>query len=338
MNYAHEKLPVKNFERPKEGIYEVAISKISGKIASENTPKSLTINALFAVKPQQADAGNQIVEYDTLCNGLATDATPEWSRRKGMILAVEPIIESSQSAWKKWIAMNWSNMEWVDEWVDILTDYKDTPCERPSEWAQLLKLSGDLPSGSIGFGRYPIILNYEAQAFARKIVLSLDSQVVTTYDISGNQSKWSITLTPSFDNDNKGQHILRVVLYDRFGYASSLESNITISRGWEIAPIPASTGSTSSESTSNWSSGIKILSPLLWEATIKSWQPAVVSFEVIGTAADTIKVSVDGGVDARSFQTNQEKYQTNFYSLTPGDHIVTIEAGSLRRDVIYHVR
>lgn len=77
MNYAHEKLPVKNFERPKEGIYEVAISKISGKIASENTPKSLTINALFAVKPQQADAGNQIVEYDTLCNGLATDATPE---------------------------------------------------------------------------------------------------------------------------------------------------------------------------------------------------------------------------------------------------------------------
>lgn len=62
------------------------------------------------------------------------------------------------------------------------------------------------------------------------------------------------------------------------------------------------------------------------------------SFEVIGTAADTIKVSVDGGVDARSFQTNQEKYQTNFYGLTPGDHIVTIEAGSLRRDVIYHVR
>ena len=77
MNYAHSTLPVKNFERPKEGIYEVAISKISGKIASENTPKSLTINALFAVKPQQADAGNQIVEYDTLCNGLATDATPE---------------------------------------------------------------------------------------------------------------------------------------------------------------------------------------------------------------------------------------------------------------------
>lgn len=77
MNYAHLTLPVKNFERPKEGIYEVAISKISGKIAGENTPKSLTINALFAVKPQQADTGNQIVEYDTLCNGLATDATPE---------------------------------------------------------------------------------------------------------------------------------------------------------------------------------------------------------------------------------------------------------------------
>lgn len=337
MNYAHEKLPVKNFERPKEGIYDVAISKISGKIASENTPKSLTINALFAVKPQQADAGNQIVEYDTLCNGLATDATPEWSRRKGMILAVEPIIESFQAAWKKWIVVD----DWLEKWVKILTDYKDTPCTRPSEWAQLLKLSGDLPSGSIGFGRYPIVLNYEAQAFAYSIALFLDDNLITSYDIKkelGNQSKWSITLTPSFDNDNKGQHTLRAVLYDRFGYASSLESNITISRGWEIAPIPASTGSTSSESTSNWSSGIKILSPLLWEATIKSWQPAVVSFEVIGTAADTIKVSVDGGVDARSFQTNQEKYQTNFYGLTPGDHIVTIEAGSLRRDVIYHVR
>ena len=44
MNYAHEKIPVKNFERPKEGLYEVAISKISGKVAGENTPKSLTIN------------------------------------------------------------------------------------------------------------------------------------------------------------------------------------------------------------------------------------------------------------------------------------------------------
>jgi penicillin-binding protein 1A len=337
MNYAHEKLPVKNFERPKEGIYEVAISKISGKIAGENTPKSLTINALFAVKPQQADAGNQMVEYDTLCNGLATDATPEWSRRRGMILAVEPIIESSQVAWKKGIAMNWSSIEGVGEDVDILTDYKDTPCERPNEWTQLLKLSGELPSGSIGFGRYPIILNYEAQAFARKIVLSLDSQIVTTYDITGNQSKWSVTLTPSFDNESKWQHVLRAVLYDRFGYASTLESNIVISRGGELAPIPVSTGATASGATSS-SSGIKITSPLLWEATIKSWQPAIVHFEVAGTAADTIKVSVDGGLDARSFQANQEKYQTVFYNLSPGDHIVTIEAWSLRRDVIYHVR
>lgn len=337
MNYAHSTLPVKNFERPKEGIYEAAISKISGKIAGENTPKSLTINALFAVKPQQADAGNQMVEYDTLCNGLATDATPEWSRRKGMILAVEPIIESSQAAWKKGIAMNWSTMEWVDEGVDILTDYKDVPCERPNEWTQLLKLSGELPSGSIGFGRYPILLSYEAQAFARKIILSLDSQIIATYDITGNQSKGSVTLTPSFDNESKWQHTLRVVLYDRFGYASSLESSVTISRGGEVAPIPANTGSTTPESPS-WTPGIQLISPLSWEATIKSWQPATISFEVSWTAADIIKVSVDGGLDARSFEANQEKYQTNFYGLGLGDHIVTIEAGSLRRDVIYHVR
>lgn len=50
-----------------------------------------------------------------------------------MILAVEPIIESSQAAWKKGIAMNWSSIEGVGEDVDILTDYKDTPCERPNE-------------------------------------------------------------------------------------------------------------------------------------------------------------------------------------------------------------
>ena len=335
MNYAHEKLPVKNFERPKEGLYEVAISKISGKVAGENTPKSLTINALFAVKPQQVDAGNQMVEYDTLCNGLATDATPEWSRRKGMIRAVEPIIESSQAAWKKWISM-----EWFDEWVTILTDYKDAPCMRPSEWDKLLKISWNLPEWSIGFGKYSINLQYEAQAFASNIVLFLDDRIITSFDIKkelGNQSKWVITLAPSFDIDNKWQHTLRVVLYDRFGYASSLESNVTISRGGEVAPIPISTGSTSPENTSG-SSGIKVTSPLLWETTIKVWQPAVISFEVTWTAADIIKVSVDGGLDARSFQTNQEKYQTNFYGLTPGDHIVTIEAWSLRRDVIYHVR
>lgn len=101
MNYAHESLPVKQFERPKEGLYEVAISKVSGKLATSATPKSLVINALFAVKPQQSDSGNKIVDYDTLCNGPATDATPADSRRQGMILAVEPIIESSQAAWKK---------------------------------------------------------------------------------------------------------------------------------------------------------------------------------------------------------------------------------------------
>lgn len=111
MNYAHESLPVKQFERPKEGLYEVAISKVSGKLATAATPKSLVVNALFAVKPQQSDSGNKIVEYDTLCNGPATDATPADSRRQGMILAVEPIIESSQAAWKRGLAMNWENTE-----------------------------------------------------------------------------------------------------------------------------------------------------------------------------------------------------------------------------------
>lgn len=167
--------------------------------------------------------------------------------------------------------------------------------------------------------------------------------MIATQEISGNQARGSVTLTPSFDISSAGSHTLRVTVFDRYGYSASTTSNVTISRNGRDAPIPGTaTGSSDSGSSSGasvpvGSDGIVITSPRAGSLSIRSGQSATIAFQVNGTAADTVEVSLNGGEDRRVFTADRSSYQVTFSGLNPGQNIITITAGSLRKDLVVSV-
>ena len=133
------------------------------------------------------------------------------------------------------------------------------------------------------------------------MVLYFDNQVIASQDIGGNQIKGSVTLSPSFDISHAGSHTLKVSVFDRYGYSSSTSSNVTISRNGKEAPIPGGSSGTTqggdnseTPSVPTGSEGIVITSPQAGFLKIRSGQSATISFQVNGTAADTVDVFVDG--------------------------------------------
>lgn len=98
MDFAHKGLPVEEFKKP-DSVYSATISSITGKLASENTPTANRVTGMFAVKPTKFESAGKEVTVDSLCNGKVTDATPTEAIRTGMLVDLEPIIESYDPSW-----------------------------------------------------------------------------------------------------------------------------------------------------------------------------------------------------------------------------------------------
>lgn len=69
-------------------IKKIALSKLSGKLASSNTPLAFITNSLAYIGnlPNDYDAWAKTIEIDGLCNGVISDATTSWDIRKAYII------------------------------------------------------------------------------------------------------------------------------------------------------------------------------------------------------------------------------------------------------------
>jgi len=69
MDYVHtlpEYSTKKDFTRP-DGVYDVTISKTSGRLASNSTPSGQKVETIMAVKPDNYDEGFRTIQVDILC-------------------------------------------------------------------------------------------------------------------------------------------------------------------------------------------------------------------------------------------------------------------------------
>ncbi len=69
-------------------VWEVAISKISGRLVSENTPASFITKSMWYIQtqPSDYDPGMSPLEFDSSCNGLASPYTPKDQLIKGYVM------------------------------------------------------------------------------------------------------------------------------------------------------------------------------------------------------------------------------------------------------------
>ena len=67
MTYALKDLPKEEFKKPAD-IYTYNISKLSGLLATKDTPENMIRSTLMAVKLETYDGGLEAMDIDTLCN------------------------------------------------------------------------------------------------------------------------------------------------------------------------------------------------------------------------------------------------------------------------------
>lgn len=98
MTYALKDLPKEEFKKPKD-IYTYNISKISGLLATKDTPADLVRSTIMAVKLDTYDSGLEAMDIDTLCHSVATNETPADARKTIYIPTAKPIIDGYDPTW-----------------------------------------------------------------------------------------------------------------------------------------------------------------------------------------------------------------------------------------------
>ena len=98
MEYALKDLPKEDWKKP-DSVYNYTIAKMTGKLATEQTPEDQKIATIMAVKLTDYDTGMKSEEIDTLCNGPITEKTPPNARGKFYIPNINPIIDGYDPIW-----------------------------------------------------------------------------------------------------------------------------------------------------------------------------------------------------------------------------------------------
>ena len=98
MTYALKDLPKEEFKKPKD-VYTYNISKLSGHLATNDTPENLIRSTIMAVKLETYDGGMESIEVDTLCYGIATPETPTEARSTVYLPTTKPVIDGYDPAW-----------------------------------------------------------------------------------------------------------------------------------------------------------------------------------------------------------------------------------------------
>lgn len=129
MTFALHDLPKEEFKKPQD-IYTYNISKLSGLLATKDTPENMIRSTLMAVKLDTYDSWLESSEIDTLCNGLATPATPIDSRVTIYTPTVKPIVDGYDP---EWFAGFLSASRKYSSGTGTAIEISKDPCVRPTD-------------------------------------------------------------------------------------------------------------------------------------------------------------------------------------------------------------
>lgn len=129
MTYALKDLPKEEFKKP-EDVYTYNISRLSGLLATKDTPADMVRSTIMAVKLDTYDGGLNTTEIDTLCNGVATPETPADSRITLYTPTVKPIVDGYDP---EWFAGFLSASRKYTSGTGTIAVIGENPCIRPTD-------------------------------------------------------------------------------------------------------------------------------------------------------------------------------------------------------------
>lgn len=308
MNYAHTNAQKLDFTRP-SGVYDVVISRTSGKLANENTPSWQRVETIMAIQPQDSDEWLKTLQIDILCGWPTSANTPEEAIRSVAVPQGKPFIDGFEAGWYKWGV---ASIGYLPDGTAV--KLVNTPCERPTgQWNVTLSIRPALGNGwSLSEWRRLMEATWDGDR-PIKTVRIFQGNVLkfeTTYDEP--KSTWLQRVTIQID---RGSDTLSVEAVDTFGFRYDSSSTVTVS---EI-PTPVSNAEPPK---------ITMINPVEGDASISIYNDQFFNLRFSVTSS-TINNEISVAVDGKTIKTmttgNAFVIPMNEWgSLSPWSHTATV--------------
>lgn len=316
MEFALKKLPKEEFEKPKD-LYTYNITKTSGKLATENTPKDQVVSTIMAVKLEEYDDGFKEMTIDTLCNGPVSENTPAESIKKIFIPNSNPVIDGYDPEWTRgFFEALKMGVTWTGATNGTTTPtLSDTPCERPGGPGDVsisIDVVGNNTSATSGSGKQTIEIGWLGNRDISLVRVSSDGEIKREI-LYGTGAK-STGKERIAMNIPAGTVTINVEVVDRYGFKYAESKTLIIGDGENTTPISA------------WGNPVITMgNPKGKSLSLYTWDTANLRFHIdVSTANREVVVSIDDKLVQSATSGDAFVIPLSSAGLADGSHTVKI--------------
>lgn len=201
MEFAHAWKEKITWKKP-NSLTAVNISTISWLLAPEWFDKNFVVSSFFKNPPTKSDDSLKPIQYDAMCNWKVTDKTPAWAIRNWYYVALHSI-DPNNAVWEAWV------QKWIKDWwaqnifkdiPNIITDYKDEPCERNDNLVNNsnVEIKSNISNWETFINWYNYVeIAYKSTNPLRSIQILLWENIVQEINVENQKSwifKWSLNI------------------------------------------------------------------------------------------------------------------------------------------------
>ena len=233
MNKAVEDHPIENFPVP-DGIEEIEVAKLSGKLPSANTPEDEVVTEVFTSsnQPTEEDDVYAEVEVDGVSGKLPTEDTPESAIEKAVILnfhSQKPGFPNWEEPVQEWVTENYFDRRFLTE---IPEEFDDVHSEKTAKIQPTIRILSPQNNGIVSFGKVGVLVDVGSERQVKKVEYYLGGVLVDTQ----RKAPWRGSFTLTEEDYEAGEVRLTARVYDKMLYGDS--DVITIDLGGEDTNKP----------------------------------------------------------------------------------------------------
>ena len=310
MTFALKDLPKEEFKKP-TGVYTYNISKLSGLLATKDTPADMVRSTIMAVKLDTYDGGLNTTEIDTLCNGVATPETPADSRVTLYTPTVKPIIDGYDPEWfAGFLSASRKYMSGTGTTIEIGED----PCIRPTDLGAV-----DLSLKSVWAGSDNLVeVKWSGNRIIERIRAISNGKIIKEIAYGASGTTVGVTrMNLAWEYD------ITIEAIDIYGYKYT--GILSTLPGTDISPIEVPPNET--QSGAQAPPTITMINPRGSSLNLYEWDLFNLRFKtVIPTTVREISVMIDDKVIQSATTGEIFVFPVSATGLTQGKHTVKITA------------
>jgi penicillin-binding protein 1A len=310
MTYALHDMPKEEFKKP-TGVYSYDISKLSGLLATKDTPADMVRSTIMAVKLDTYDGWLNTVQVDTLCNGIVTPETPIDAISTYYTPTAKPIIDGYDP---EWFAGFLSASRKYSSGTGSTTEVSKEPCVRPTDLGTV-----NLSVKSVWAGKDHLVeVKWSGDRIISQIRAIGHDKIIkeVSYGNSG-------TTTGVARMNLAGEYDISIEAIDTYGYKYT--STLTTLPGTNITPIAVPT--TETNTSTQAPPTITMTNPKWSSLNLYEWDTFNLRFQtMISSIVREISVMIDDKIIQSATTGEIFVFPVSAAGLDLGKHTVKISA------------